>query len=57
MIIIDGVQQVSTVCAGGDGAESAVYKLAEAPGGALYPGFPEVFESTPSSAIPAIPAD
>lgn len=45
MIVIDGVQYVSTLCAGWDGNDSAVYKLAESPHSALYPGFRQVFEN------------
>ena len=44
MIVIDGVQYVSTLCVGWDGNDSIVYKLAEWPGGALYPGFRQVFD-------------
>jgi hypothetical protein len=45
MIIIDQVQYVSTLCAGWEGTEAVVYKLADSPHGALYPGFRQLFES------------
>jgi hypothetical protein len=44
MVVIDGEQYISTLCAGEADTEAVVYKLALTPHGALYQGFQQVFE-------------
>jgi hypothetical protein len=56
MIVIDGIQYVSVLCPADPDNPAAIYKLRQVPGGALYQGFQQVFDTLAAAARPVRPA-
>jgi hypothetical protein len=56
MIVIDRIQYVSVLCPADPDSPAVIYKLRQVPGGALYQGFQQVFDTLAAAARPVRPA-